>query len=97
MKPNFKDIDIKKVAASHVEGANEANWKTPELIDPGGIGRARTARREAADQHRRGSTENAEEPDDDRAERVPDLEPVPIPNSRDPVLQEHGFSCTGNR
>ena len=33
MKPNFKDIDIKKVAASHVEGANEANWKTPELID----------------------------------------------------------------
>ena len=33
MKPNFKDIDIKKVAVSHVEGANEANWKTPELID----------------------------------------------------------------
>ncbi|MBQ0153691.1 MAG: methylmalonyl-CoA mutase [Paludibacteraceae bacterium] len=33
MKPNFKNIDIKKVAASHVEGANEANWKTPELID----------------------------------------------------------------
>ncbi|MBQ0075580.1 MAG: methylmalonyl-CoA mutase, partial [Bacteroidales bacterium] len=33
MKPNFKNIDIKKVAASHVEGANEANWQTPELID----------------------------------------------------------------
>jgi len=33
MKPNFKDIDIKKVAASHVEGANETNWQTPELID----------------------------------------------------------------
>ena len=33
MKPNFKDIDIKKIATSHVEGANEANWKTPELID----------------------------------------------------------------
>ncbi len=33
MKPNFKDIDIKKVAASHVEGANEKNWQTPELID----------------------------------------------------------------
>ena len=33
MKPNFKDIDIKKVAASIVEGANEANWQTPELID----------------------------------------------------------------
>jgi len=33
MKPNFKDIDIKKVAASKVEGANEANWQTPELID----------------------------------------------------------------
>ncbi len=33
MKPNFKDIDINKVAASHVEGANEANWQTPELID----------------------------------------------------------------
>ena len=26
MKPNFKDIDIKKVAASKVEGNNEANW-----------------------------------------------------------------------
>ncbi len=33
MTPNFKDIDITKVAASHVEGANEANWQTPELID----------------------------------------------------------------
>ena len=33
MKPDFKQIDITKVAASHVEGANEANWQTPELID----------------------------------------------------------------
>ena len=33
MKPNFKDIDINKIASSHVEGANEANWQTPELID----------------------------------------------------------------
>ena len=33
MKPDFKEIDITKVAASHVEGANEANWQTPELID----------------------------------------------------------------
>ena len=33
MKPNFKDIDIKKVAASKIEGANESNWQTPELID----------------------------------------------------------------
>ena len=33
MKPNFKDIDINKVATSHVEGAVEANWQTPELID----------------------------------------------------------------
>ena len=33
MKPNFKDIDINKVATSHVEGAIEADWKTPELID----------------------------------------------------------------
>ena len=33
MKPDFKQIDIKKVAASKVEGANESNWKTPELID----------------------------------------------------------------
>ncbi len=33
MRPNFKDIDIKQVAASHVEGANDYNWKTPELID----------------------------------------------------------------
>ena len=33
MKPNFSEIDINKVATSHVEGANEANWQTPELID----------------------------------------------------------------
>ncbi len=33
MKPNFNDIDINKVATSHVEGAVEANWQTPELID----------------------------------------------------------------
>ena len=33
MKPDFKKIDIKSVAASKVEGANESNWKTPELID----------------------------------------------------------------
>lgn len=33
MKPYFKDIDINKIASSHVEGANEANWQTPELID----------------------------------------------------------------
>ena len=33
MKPDFKAIDIKQVAASHVEGANDYNWKTPELID----------------------------------------------------------------
>ena len=33
MKPDFKQIDIKQVAASHVEGANDYNWKTPELID----------------------------------------------------------------
>lgn len=33
MKPNFNDIDINKVATSHVEGAVEADWKTPELID----------------------------------------------------------------
>ncbi|MCQ2347469.1 MAG: methylmalonyl-CoA mutase, partial [Paludibacteraceae bacterium] len=32
MKPNFKDIDIKKVAASKFEGANESNWTTPEQI-----------------------------------------------------------------
>ena len=32
MKPNFNDIDITKVAASHVAGANESNWRTPELI-----------------------------------------------------------------
>ena len=40
MKPNFKDIDINKVATSHVEGAVEADWKTPELIDVKQIGRA---------------------------------------------------------
>ncbi len=33
MKPNFKNINIHDVAASKVEGANEYNWKTPELID----------------------------------------------------------------
>ena len=33
MKPNFSEIDINKVPTSHVEGANEANWQTPELID----------------------------------------------------------------
>ena len=32
MKPNFKEIDIKTVAASKVEGANDANWLTPEQI-----------------------------------------------------------------
>ena len=32
MKPDFKQIDIKQVAASKVEGANEANWLTPEQI-----------------------------------------------------------------
>ncbi|MBR3565467.1 MAG: methylmalonyl-CoA mutase [Paludibacteraceae bacterium] len=32
MKPDFKQIDIKNVAASKVEGANEANWLTPEQI-----------------------------------------------------------------
>lgn len=33
MKPDFKNIDITKVPASKVQGSNEANWKTPELID----------------------------------------------------------------
>ena len=33
MKPNFSEIDINKVPTSHVEGAVEADWKTPELID----------------------------------------------------------------
>ena len=33
MKPDFKQIDIKNVAASKVEGANESHWQTPELID----------------------------------------------------------------
>ena len=32
MKPNFKDIDIKQVAASKVEGNNAADWLTPEQI-----------------------------------------------------------------
>ncbi|MBR6017358.1 MAG: methylmalonyl-CoA mutase [Paludibacteraceae bacterium] len=32
MKPNFKDIDIKKVAATKVVGPNVANWLTPEQI-----------------------------------------------------------------
>ena len=32
MKPNFKDIDIKNVAASKVSGNNESNWLTPEQI-----------------------------------------------------------------
>jgi len=33
MKPNFKDINIKKVSASKVLGPNTADWQTPELID----------------------------------------------------------------
>jgi methylmalonyl-CoA mutase len=33
MKPNFKEIDIKKVAATKVVGPNNADWQTPELID----------------------------------------------------------------
>jgi len=32
MKPDFKNIDIKNVAASHVCGNNDANWLTPEQI-----------------------------------------------------------------
>ena len=32
MKPNFKEIDIKKVAATNVVGPNDANWLTPEQI-----------------------------------------------------------------
>lgn len=32
MKPNFKDIDITKVAPSAMKGSNEANWQTPEQI-----------------------------------------------------------------
>ena len=32
MKPDFKNINIREVAASKVEGANEANWLTPEQI-----------------------------------------------------------------
>ncbi len=33
MKPDFKKIDIKKVAASKFEGANETSWVTPEKIE----------------------------------------------------------------
>ncbi len=33
MKPNFKEIDIKQVAATKVVGPNVADWQTPELID----------------------------------------------------------------
>ena len=33
MKPDFKQIDIKQVAASKVLGPNNADWQTPELID----------------------------------------------------------------
>ncbi|MBQ2441115.1 MAG: methylmalonyl-CoA mutase, partial [Paludibacteraceae bacterium] len=33
MKPNFKEIDIAKIANSKVKGSNEKNWQTPELID----------------------------------------------------------------
>ena len=33
MKPDFKNIDIKKVSASKVLGPNTADWQTPELID----------------------------------------------------------------
>ena len=33
MKPDFKQIDIKKVAATKVVGPNTADWQTPELID----------------------------------------------------------------
>ena len=33
MKPDFKNIDIKKVAATKVVGPNTADWQTPELID----------------------------------------------------------------
>lgn len=32
MKPNFKDIDITKVAPSAMKGSNEADWLTPEQI-----------------------------------------------------------------
>ncbi len=32
MKPNFKDVDITKVAPSAMKGSNEANWLTPEQI-----------------------------------------------------------------
>lgn len=32
MKPDFKDIDIKNVAASSVNGSNENTWLTPEQI-----------------------------------------------------------------
>ncbi len=33
MKPNFKDIDIKKVAASKFAGNNDTNWTTAEQIE----------------------------------------------------------------
>ena len=33
MKPDFKQIDIKQVAASKVLDPNTADWQTPELID----------------------------------------------------------------
>ena len=32
MRPNFNDIDIKKVAPSKAEGANQNDWLTPEQI-----------------------------------------------------------------
>src|SRR5574344_1555373 len=32
MKPNFNNINIKEVAASKIDGDNESNWLTPELI-----------------------------------------------------------------
>ncbi|MBO4665946.1 MAG: methylmalonyl-CoA mutase, partial [Paludibacteraceae bacterium] len=33
MKPDFKQINIKKVSATKVLGPNVADWQTPELID----------------------------------------------------------------
>ena len=33
MKPDFKQINIKKVSATKVLGPNTADWQTPELID----------------------------------------------------------------
>ncbi|NCC98960.1 MAG: methylmalonyl-CoA mutase [Bacteroidia bacterium] len=32
MKPNFNNINIKEVAASKIDGDNESEWLTPELI-----------------------------------------------------------------